>query len=144
MKFKWHAQMKKHELMIAILKCKTCVKKLMRLKMNNGSCILSKNFTIQMSPFLYWLNLATIIRISYPKKSNRVQSRSCLVSLIKLDIVALNLKSMKFLLGSMLNSKSVSVVTDNLIILIKWFLVLTNCIAFIVNIIIVKINNHKV
>ena len=32
MKFKCHAQMKKHELMIAILKCKTCVKKLMRLQ----------------------------------------------------------------------------------------------------------------
>jgi len=42
---------------------------------------------IQMSLFLYLLNMATIIRISYPEKSNRVQSRSCHVSLIKLDIV---------------------------------------------------------
>ena len=52
-----------------------------------------KDFTIQMSLFLYWLNMSTIIRISYPEKSNRVQSRSCHVSLIKLDIVALKLKS---------------------------------------------------
>ena len=37
--------------------------------------------------------MATIIRISYPEKSNRVQSRSCLVSLIMLDIVAHDLKS---------------------------------------------------
>src|SRR5579862_4891766 len=85
--------MKKHELMIAILKCKTCVKNLMRLKMNKGSSIRSKDFTIQMSLFLYWLNMATIIRVSHPEKSNKVQSRSCHVSLIKLDIVALNLKS---------------------------------------------------
>ena len=94
MKFKWHAQMKKHELMIVILKCKTCVKNLMRLKMNNGSSIHSKDCIIQMSLFLYWLNMAIIIRVSHPEISNRVQSRSCHVSLIKLDIVALNLKSL--------------------------------------------------
>ena len=41
--------------------------------------------------------MATIIRISYPEKSNRVQSRSCHVSHIKLDIVAFNLKSMESL-----------------------------------------------
>ena len=92
-----HTQMKKHELMIAILNCKTCVKKLMRLKMNIGSCIHSKDFTIQISLFLYWLNMATIIWVSYPEKSNRVQSRSSHVSFIKLDIVALKLKSMKSL-----------------------------------------------
>ena len=61
--------------------------------MNKGSCIRSKEFIFQMSLFLYWLNMATIIRISYPEKSNRVQSRSCHVSLIKLDIVAHILKS---------------------------------------------------
>ena len=55
--------MKKHELMIAIFKGKTCVKKLMRLKMNKGSCIHSKDFKIQMSIFLYLLNMATIIRV---------------------------------------------------------------------------------
>ena len=73
MKFKWHAQMKKHELMIAILKCKTCVKKLIRLKWKR---ILYpfKDFIIQMSLFLYLLNMSTIIRISYPEKSNRVQN----------------------------------------------------------------------
>ena len=65
--------------------------------MNKGSCIRSKDFKIQMSLFLYWLNMATIIRISYPEKSNRMQSRSCHVSLIKLDIVALKLKSMRSL-----------------------------------------------
>ena len=48
-----------------------------------------------MSLFLYWLNMSTIIRISYPEKSNRVQSRSWHVWLIKLDIVILNLKSWK-------------------------------------------------
>ena len=53
----------------------------------------SKDFTIQMSLLLYWLNMVTIIRVSHPEKSNRVQSRSCHVSLIKLDIVAHNLKS---------------------------------------------------
>ena len=62
-------------------------------QMIKGSCIRSKDFTIQMSLFLYLLNMVTIIRVSYPEKSNRVQSRSCHVSLIKLDIVALNLKS---------------------------------------------------
>ena len=79
-----------------VLKCKTCVKKLMRLKWKR---ILYpfKDFTIQMSLFLYFLNMSTIIRISYPEKSSRVQSRSWHVWLIKLDIVALNLKSMKFL-----------------------------------------------
>ena len=61
----------------------------MRLKLNKGSCIRSKELIFQMSLFLYWLNMATIIRISYPEKSNRVQSRSCHVSLIKLDIVTL-------------------------------------------------------
>ena len=60
--------------------------------MNKGSCIRSKEFILQMSLFLYWLNMATIIRISYPEKSNRVQSRSCHVSLIKLDIVALKIE----------------------------------------------------
>ena len=91
-----HAQMKKHELIIAFLNAKTCVKKLMRLKWKR---ILYpfKDFTIQLSLFLYWLNMSTIIRISYPEKSNRVQSRSCHVSLIKLDIVAHKLKSMKTL-----------------------------------------------
>ena len=52
----------------------------------------SKEFIFHMSLFLYWLNMATIIRISYPEKSNRVQSRSCHVSLIKLDIVALKIE----------------------------------------------------
>ena len=82
--------MKKHELMISILKCKTCVKKLMRLKWKK---ILYpfKDFTIQMSLFLYWLNMSTIIRISYPEKSNRVQSCSWHVYLIKLDIVVLKI-----------------------------------------------------
>ena len=89
MKFKWHAQMKRHELMIANFKCKTCVKKLMKLKMNKGSCIHSKDFTIQMSLFIYWLNMSTIIWISYPEKSSRVQSCSWHVCLIKLDIVFL-------------------------------------------------------
>ena len=56
--------------------------------MNIGSCIHSKDFTIQMSLLLYWLNMVTIIRVSHPEKSNRVQSRSCHVSLIRLDIVA--------------------------------------------------------
>jgi hypothetical protein len=41
--------------------------------MNKGSCIRSKDFKIQMSLFLYLLNMATIIRVSYPEKSNRVQ-----------------------------------------------------------------------
>ena len=40
--------MKKHELMIAIFNCKTCVKKLMRLKMNKGSCIRSKELIFQI------------------------------------------------------------------------------------------------
>src|SRR5579862_5933777 len=57
-------------------------------QMNIGSCIHSKDFTIQMSLLLYWLNMVTIIQVSHPEKSNRVQSRSCHVSLIKLDIVA--------------------------------------------------------
>ena len=65
--------------------------------MNKEFCIRSKDFTIQMSLFLYLLNMATIIRISYSEKSNRVQSRSCHISLIKLDIVALKLESMKSL-----------------------------------------------
>ena len=56
-------------------------------KNDKGSCIHSKDVTIQMSLFLYLLNMATIIRVSYPEISNRVQSRSCHVSLIKLDIV---------------------------------------------------------
>jgi hypothetical protein len=50
-------------------------------KIDKGSCIHSKSL------FLYLLNMVTIIRVSYPEKSNRVQSRSCHVSLIKLDIV---------------------------------------------------------
>ena len=33
----------------------------------------SKDFTIQMSLILYWLNMVTIIRVSHPEKSNRVQ-----------------------------------------------------------------------
>ena len=69
------------------LNAKQCVKKLVRLKIEKGSCIHSKDVTIQMSLFLYLLNMATIIRVSYPEISNRVQSRSCHVSLIKLDIV---------------------------------------------------------
>jgi hypothetical protein len=56
-------------------------------KIDKGSCIHSKDVSIQMSLFLYLLNMVTIIRVSYPEKSNRVQSRSCHVSLIKLDIV---------------------------------------------------------
>ena len=61
--------------------------------MKKGSCIYSKDVSIQMSLFLYLLNMATMIRVSYPEKSNRVQSRSCHVSLIKLDIVFLKLKN---------------------------------------------------
>src|SRR5579862_9181070 len=57
-------------------------------QMNIGSCIHSKDFTIQMSLLLYWLNMVTIIRVSHSEKSNRVQSHSCHVSLIRLDIVA--------------------------------------------------------
>jgi hypothetical protein len=86
-----------------ILKCKTCVKKLMRLKLIKGSCIRSKDFTIQMSLFLYLLNMVTIIRISYPEKSNRVQSRSCHVSLIKLDIVFIKLKINEFSISLLLS-----------------------------------------
>ena len=88
-----NAQMKRHELMIAFFNCKNLCEKLMRLKWKR---ILYpfKDFKIQMSLFLYWLNMSTIIRISYPEKSSRVQSRSWHVSLIKLDIVALNLKSL--------------------------------------------------
>ena len=48
-----------------------------------------QGFTIQMSLFLYLLNMSTIIRISYPEKSSRVQSCSWHVCLIKLDIVLL-------------------------------------------------------
>ena len=51
--------MKKHELMIAFLNAKTCVKKLMRFKMNKRSSIHSKDFIILMSLFLYWLNMPT-------------------------------------------------------------------------------------
>ena len=40
-----------------------------------------------MSLLFHWLNMATIIRAPHPEKSNRVQSRSCHVSLIRLDIV---------------------------------------------------------
>src|SRR5579862_541235 len=42
-------------------------------QMNIRSCIHSKDFTIQMSLLLYWLNMVTIIRVSHPEKSNRVQ-----------------------------------------------------------------------
>ena len=57
-----------------------------------------KDVSIQMSLFLYLLNMVTIIRVSFSEKSNRVQSRSCHVSLIKLDIVVVKkLKSMKSL-----------------------------------------------
>ena len=97
-----NANLKKHVLMIAFLNCKKCVKKLMRLKWKR---ILYpfKDFTIQMSLFLYWLNMSTIIRISYPEKSSRVQSRSWHVWLIKLDIVVLILKSMKtYILASLM------------------------------------------
>ena len=65
--------------------------------MNKGSCIRSKDFKIQMSLFLYLLNMSTIIRVSFPEKSNRVQSCSGHVWLIKMDMVAHKLKSMKFL-----------------------------------------------
>ena len=75
----------------------------MRLKLIKGSCIRSKDFTIQMSLFLYLLNMATIIRVSYPEKSNRVQSRSCHVSLIKLDIVFIKLKNNKFSISLLLS-----------------------------------------
>jgi hypothetical protein len=72
-------------------------------QMIKGSCIRSKDFTIQMSLFLYLLNMATIIRVSYPEKSNRVQSRSCHVSLIKLDIVFIKLKINKFSISLLLS-----------------------------------------
>ena len=61
-------------------------------KNEKGSCIHSKDVSIQMSLFLYLLNMATIIRVSYPEISNRVQSRSCHVSLIKLDIVFIKIE----------------------------------------------------
>ena len=93
MKFIQHAHMKSMNWWLHILKNAKLVWKLIRLKMNKGSCIRSKDFKIQMSLFLFWLTMATIIRISYPEKSNRVQSRSCHVSLIKLDIVTFKLKS---------------------------------------------------
>ena len=60
----------------------------MRLKWKR-ILIHSRIFKIQMSLFLYLLNMSTIIQISYPEKSNRVQSRSWHVWLIKLDIVFL-------------------------------------------------------
>ena len=73
------------------LKCKTMCDKLVRLK------------CVSMSLFLYLLNMATIIRVSYPEKSNRVQSRSCHVSLIKLDIVFIKLKINKFSISLLLS-----------------------------------------
>ena len=42
-----------------------------------------QGFSIQMSLFLYLLNMSIIIRISYPEKSSRVQSCSWHVWLIK-------------------------------------------------------------
>ena len=55
-----------------------------------------QGFTIQMSLFLYLLNMSTIIRISYPEKSSRVQSCSWHVCLIKLDIVFLKWNQWNF------------------------------------------------
>ena len=72
-------------------------------KNDKGSCIHSKDVSIQMSLFLYLLNMVTIIRISYPEKSNRVQSRSCHVSLLKLDIVFIKLKNNKFSISLLLS-----------------------------------------
>jgi len=72
---------------LQVLKCKTMCEKASETKNEKGSCTHSKDVSIQMSLFLYLLNMVTIIRVSYPEKSNRVQSRSCHVSLIKLDIV---------------------------------------------------------
>ena len=78
-----------------VLKMQNLCEKAYETQMNKGSSIRSKHFIILMSIFLYWLNMSTIIRISYPKKSSRVQSRSWHGWLIKLDIVVLNLKSWK-------------------------------------------------
>ena len=86
-----------------VLKCKTMCEKASETKNDKGSCIHSKDVSIQMSLFLYLLNMATIIRVSYPEKSNRVQSRSCHVSLIKLDIVFIKLKNNKFSISLLLS-----------------------------------------
>ena len=75
-----------------VLKCKTMCEKASETKKDKGSCIHSKDASIWMSLFLYLLNMATFIWVSCPKKSNRMQSRSCHVSLIKLDIVAIKIK----------------------------------------------------
>ena len=69
-----HAQMKRHELMIAFFNCNN-VWKAYETQMKRD-LVSIQGFTIQMSLFLYWLNMSTIIRISYPEKSNRVQSCS--------------------------------------------------------------------
>ena len=69
-----HAQMKKHELMIAFFNCNN-VWKAYETQMKKDLASI-QGFTIQMSLFLYLLNMSTIIRISYPEKSSRVQSCS--------------------------------------------------------------------
>ena len=88
--------------MVSILS-KTMCEKAYETKNDKGSCIHSKDVSIQMSLFLYLLNMATIIQISYPEKSNRVQSRSCHISLIKLDIVFIKLKINKFSISLLLS-----------------------------------------
>ena len=70
-----HAQMKKHELMIAFFNCKNLCEEAYETQMKKDLASIH-GFTIQMSLFLYLLNMSTIIRISYPEKSSRVQSCS--------------------------------------------------------------------
>ena len=76
---------------------------------------------IKMSLFLYLLNMATIIRVSYPEKSNRVQSRSCHVSLIKLDIVAIKIE---------INEISISLLLSWQMVKLVWILLETFLICF--------------
>ena len=93
-----------------VLKCKTMCEKASETKNDKGSRIHSKDVSIQMSLFLYLLNMVTIIRVSYSEKSNRVQSRSCHVSLIKLDIVFIKLKNNKFSISLLLSWQMVKLV----------------------------------
>ena len=101
-----------------ILRCKTMCEKASETKNDKGSCIHSKDISIQMSLFLYLLNMVTIIRVLYPEISNRVQSRSCHVSVIKLDIVLLKIE---------INEISISLLLSWQMVKLVWILIGNLC-----------------
>ena len=102
-------------------KCKTMCEKAYETQNDKGSCILSKDVSIQMSLFLYFLNMAIIIWVSYLEISNRVQSRSCHVSLIKSDIVAIKIE---------INEISISLLLSWQMVKLVWILLETFVICF--------------